>query len=161
MVRWLAIAVFMVLTMGAGIFAYESFMGRDPVIPPAPAMMTTAAAAEPEAESALPIASAKTREEKRFGRFDKDKDGAVTRAEYLLSRQKAFAKLDRNGNGQLEFEEYAVKATEKFATADADRSGAMTPAEFATTAVKRKPKPVSANCPPPRAAEPEDGDSAT
>jgi len=78
MVRWLAIAVFMVLTMGAGIFAYESFMGRDPVIPPAPAMMTTAAAAEPEAESALPIASAKTREEKRFGRFDKDKDGSST-----------------------------------------------------------------------------------
>ena len=95
---------------------------------------------------AVPEATDKTREEKRFNRYDKDRDGSITRSEYLLPRSKAFAKLDANHDGNLSFDEWAVKAETKFATADADKSGAMNAAEFATTAVKRKPR-AKANCP--------------
>jgi len=86
-----------------------------------------------------PTATALTREQKRFNRYDKDRNGAITREEYLASRRKAFAKLDANHDGTLQFDEWAAKTEAKFATADADRNGAMSAAEFATTAVKRKP----------------------
>ena len=103
----------------------------------------------------VPEATPKTREEKRFGRYDKDRDGAITREEYLVSRRKAYAKLDVNRDGQLSFDEWAAKTTGKFAAADRDRSGTMTAAEFATTAVKRKPARRGA-CPPAAAAPRED-----
>jgi hypothetical protein len=94
-----------------------------------------------------PQASEKTREQKRFARYDKDKNGEVSRAEYLLSRQKAFAKLDTNGDGRLSFDEYAVKTSAKFAKADRDGTGALTAAEFLATRVVRKTPAVK--CPPP------------
>ena len=108
------------------------------------AAMPAASAATSDGQSvvdpAVPEATAKTREEKRFNRYDKDRDGAITRDEYLASRKKAYGKLDKDGNGMLSFDEWAVKAETKFATADADKSGAMNAAEFATTAVKRNPR---------------------
>jgi hypothetical protein len=114
------------------------------------AAMPTASAATSDGRSvgdpAVPEATAKTREEKRFNRYDKDRDGAITRDEYLASRKKAYGKLDKDGNGILSFDEWAVKAETKFATADADKSGAMNANEFATTAVKRKPR-AATNCP--------------
>ncbi len=87
------------------------------------------------------------REAKRFSRYDKDKDGAIVRDEYLASRKKAFAKLDINHDGKLSFDEYSVKAIAKFDTADVSHDGKLTPEEFATTAVKRKPR-TKAVCPP-------------
>ncbi len=105
-------------------------------------------AAEPLVEP--PAASEKTREEKRFSRYDKDRNGAVSRDEYLAARRKAFAKLDTNGDGRLAFEEYAVKTSDKFGKADGDRSGALMPKEFQTTRVVRKKRP---NCPPAAAPE--------
>lgn len=96
----------------------------------------------------VPEASDRTREQKRFDRYDKDRDGKVTREEYLAARRKAFAKLDVNHDGLLAFDEWAVKAEGKFAAADGDKSGAMTPVEFARTAVKRKPPRVRRDCPP-------------
>jgi hypothetical protein len=102
-----------------------------------------------------PSADAKTREEKRFNRLDKDKNEAIDAPEYFTSRQKAFAKLDANRDGRLSFDEWAVKAREKFAKADGDRSGRLTRAEFATTAVVRKAKPKP-DCPPQRAAAAEE-----
>ena len=103
-----------------------------------PAIATPADAQD--ASPAVPEALPATREQKRFNRYDKDRNGSITRDEYLAARHKAFAKLDADGNGTLSFDEWAVKAETKFATADADKSGAMNPAEFATTAVKRKPR---------------------
>ena len=81
-----------------------------------------------------PEASAKNREEKRFSRADKDKNGRIEREELLASRRKAFAKLDTNGNGNLTFEEWAGKTINKFSGADKDHSGWLSPAEYATTA---------------------------
>jgi Ca2+-binding EF-hand superfamily protein len=120
-----------------------------------PAQIQRAGADDAPLPDSVPEASPATREQKRFNRYDKDRDGQVTREEYLAQRRKAFAKLDRNGDGQLSFDEWAIKATTKFAAADRDKSGAMNAAEFATTAVKRKPRPL-ANCPPPSAPQPEE-----
>lgn len=120
-----------------------------------PAMPATQAEAQALPDE-VPAASAKTREQKRFGRYDKDKDGKVTRDEYLAARHKAFAKLDVNGDGRLSFDEWATKAIVKFAAADGDKSGAMNAGEFATTAVKRKPT-ARAKCPPVPAADDQEG----
>ncbi|MFO1241360.1 MAG: histidine kinase [Sphingomonadaceae bacterium] len=93
-------------------------------------------------------ASERTREQRRFSRYDADENGAVSRDEYLQSRRKSYARLDLDGDGKLSFEEYAAKAVKKFASADRDKTGALTPAEFLATRVARKPG-VKGNCPPP------------
>jgi hypothetical protein len=100
-----------------------------------------------------PAATEKSKEQRRFARYDKDKDGAVTRQEYLANRRKNFDKLDKNGDGVLSFDEYATKAVDKFAEADADHNGKLSPTEFATTRVQRKSKPRG--CPPAAAAQDE------
>jgi len=89
-----------------------------------------------------PAADAKTKEEKRFARADKDKDGRITLAELVEPRRKAFAKLDLDQDGKLSFEEWSVKTIDKFNDADADKSKALSPAEYAATAPKVKPKPA-------------------
>jgi hypothetical protein len=152
MLRYLAGVLSALLLVGAGVFLFRSDAASDP-LPASPARGQALAAGQEEPlPEALPEASPKSREEKRFGRSDKDKDGAITRDEYLIGRRKAFAKLDTNSDGRLGFEEWAKKTTDKFAGADKDRSGILTPAEFATTAVVRKPR---ARCvpPPQQAAE--------
>src|SRR5687768_7090035 len=90
-----------------------------------------------------PEATPKSREERRFSRADKDKNGRVEREELLGPRRKAFAKLDANASGTLSFEEWAVKTAEKFSGADRDRSGWLTRAEYATTA---PPQPKRKKC---------------
>lgn len=139
--------------VGAGVLFLSGGSKSAPVLPPQPLAQAGAGPSEPLPASA-PEATDRTREQKRFDRYDKDRDGAVTREEYLAQRRKAYAKLDTNRDGQVSFDEWAVKATTKFATADADKSGSMTPTEFATTAVKRK-SPARVNCPPVQ-AQPEE-----
>jgi hypothetical protein len=90
-----------------------------------------------------PEASPKSREEKRFSRADKNKDGKIEAEEVLGARRKAFAKLDANGNGSLTFDEWAAKTIKKFQGADADRSGWLTAAEYARTA---PPPPKRKRC---------------
>ena len=90
-----------------------------------------------------PEATPKSREEKRFSRADKDKNGRIEREELLAPRRKAFAKLDKNGDGKLAFEEWAVKTVGKFAGADKDRSNWLSPAEYASTA---PPPPKKKRC---------------
>ena len=101
---------------------------------PRPASAGAALGADAQLPDQAPAASARTREARRFDRYDKDRDGSVTSEEYLASRRKAFAKLDVNQDGKLAFEEWALKATTKFTGADKDKSGALTRAEFAATA---------------------------
>jgi hypothetical protein len=133
---------------GAGLLLMRGNAAPQPLLPAAP-LQAQAQPTVPVADDALvPEATPATREQKRFNRYDKDRDGQVTRDEYLAARRRAFAKLDTNGDGRLSFDEWAIKATTKFAGADRDHSGAMNAAEFATTAVKRK-APARAKCPPP------------
>ena len=66
---------------------------------------------------APPEATEATREQRRFWRYDRDRDGRITRNEMLSTRTAAFRKIDKDGNREL------------------------TPAEFATTKPKRSPQP--------------------
>ena len=93
-----------------------------------------------------PEASAKSREEKRFSRADKNKDGKIESEEIFGARRKAFAKLDANGNGALSFEEWAAKTIDKFKGADGDKSGTLTAAEYATTAPPPPKAPAKCGC---------------
>ena len=139
--RFLAGVGSALLLCGAGVVWWTNGQQHAPVLsalaPLAPSTGAAEAAGPPEADE-------RTREQKRFDRYDKDRDGQITREEYLTSRRKAFAKLDTNNDGQLSFEEWAITTTDKFAHADADHSGALTPAEFLTTRVVRKQTPKCA-----------------
>jgi hypothetical protein len=140
--RYLAGVASALLLSAAGFFLWTGLAKRETTVPGAPpqAVVDASGAALPEP----PQASDATREEKRFGRYDRNRDGKVDRDEYLASRRKAFAKLDTDGDGKLSFEEYSTKAIAKFAKADADHSTALNTVEFATTRVLRKPKPPCA-----------------
>lgn len=147
--RFLAGVASALLLVTAGFFFWSAQADRGTLIPPLPAMASAAVVDE----AGPPSATEKTREEKRFARYDRNKDGAVGRDEYLLSRQRAFAKLDTNGDGKLSFDEYAIRTATKFAGADKDRNGSLNPAEFATTRVVRKSQPRCA-CPQAKPAQP-------
>lgn len=132
--------------MAAGLFLFRGQAATEAVRmaaapPPANVAMTGSDPIDP------PRATDRTREQKRFDRYDKDRDGKITRDEYLVSRRKAYAKLDADDDGRLSFDEWAAKTTGKFVKADAGRNGALDPVEFATTAVKRKPA-RRVECPP-------------
>ncbi|WP_419827463.1 EF-hand domain-containing protein [Sphingomonas sp.] len=150
--RYLAGVASALLLVAAGFFLWRA-LARDGTAPALPQPLAQVAAAGPEAPTAAdaPQATEATREEKRFHRYDHDRDGKVSREEYLAARRKAFARLDLNHDGVLQFDEYAAKAGAKFAGADADKSGALDAAEFATTRVVRKAKP---RCPPAQATSP-------
>lgn len=94
---------------------------------------------------APPEASELTREQKRFFRYDRNRDWRITRTEMLSSRTDAFRKLDKDGNNLLDFEEWAVATVDKFEGADSDGDNQLTPAEFATTAPKQT-KPRACAC---------------
>ena len=93
-----------------------------------------------------PSADPKSKEEKRFGRADKNDDGRITLAELVEPRRKAFAKLDLDQDGRLSFEEWAVKTIDKYKDANDDGDGALSPAEFAQTAPKPKAKKPACAC---------------
>lgn len=155
--RYLIGALAALALAGAGVLIFNRNARSVAALPLAPAP-TGQSSGEPLAlPDSVPEASDKTREQKRFDRYDKDRNGQVTRDEYLTARRKAFAKLDLNHDNTLSFDEWAVKAEAKYALADKDKSGAMTPAEFATTAVKRKPPRVRRDCPPTKEEAPAAG----
>jgi hypothetical protein len=109
-------------------------------LPPSPKPFLTTNRPE---DLEAPEASSKSREERRFSRADKDKDGKIESEELLAPREKAFAKLDLNRNGSLSFQEWAASTIGKVRTADADHNGWLSPAEYSTTA---PPPPKKAKC---------------
>jgi hypothetical protein len=149
--RFLAGVGSTLLLAGAGLVWWTS--GR-PESPLARAVAPPLAAPASHTETPPPAAEERTREEKRFDRYDKDRDQSITAEEYLASRRKAYAKLDANGDGRLSFDEWAKKTTDKFAGADADKSRALSREEFTTTRVVRKAK---APCPPAPARQDDEG----
>ncbi|ODP38504.1 EF-hand domain-containing protein [Sphingomonas turrisvirgatae] len=143
--RYLVGGIAALLMAAAGVFLFQSRATSEPLPPPPEAkrLPVDGPAVEAEPLPALPTvprASDRTREQKRFDRYDKDRSDTITLAELLEPRRKAFAKLDRNGDGKLSFEEWAVSGIKRFTNADADHSGMLTRTEFATTAPKRKSK---------------------
>ena len=86
---------------------------------------------------APPEATELTREQQRFGRYDRDRSGRIGRNEMLSTRTEAFRKLDKDGNNLLTFEEWAVATVKRFEAADRDRDAELTPQEFAATKPKR------------------------
>ncbi len=150
--RYLVGAAAALLLVAAGLVWQRG--GAQQIIRPAPARPLAAdAAADPLTDP--PSASEATREEKRFSRYDRDRDGKVSADEFLLARRHAFVRLDTNGDGKLSFEEYAVKSLARFAAADGDRSSGLDAAEFAKTRLVRHDKP---RCPPAGATAPADPD---
>lgn len=144
--RYLAAAGAVALTAVAALLLFRGDTPSQASTPPPPSAEESSASREPLPDEA-PRASDRSREEKRFDRYDKDRDSSMTREEYLAPRRKAYAKLDTNGDGKLSFEEWAVRSTTRFAGADKDKSGVLTRAEFATTAPKRKPAIPKCACP--------------
>jgi len=95
---------------------------------------------------APPEASELSREERRFYRYDRDRDRIITRNEMLSSRSDAFRKLDTDGNNLLTFEEWAVRTSERFEGMDADGNQELTQAEFATSAPRSRPSAPACRC---------------
>ena len=136
--------IFATLLLVTGAVVLFSSRAQEPKLPAAP-QARLAAVPAPVRLSPIgkaPSADPKSKEQKRFDRADKNKDGTVTLAELVEPRRKPFAKLDLDRDGKLSFEEWAVKTIDKFDDADADRSKGLSRVEYATTAPKpRAPKP--------------------
>ena len=132
---------------GLGTFWWEGRAQVERAAPPPEQLATTEVLPElPPSEPgdmvgpAPPEASELTKEQRRFFRYDRNRDWRITRTEMLSSRTDAFRKLDKDGNNLLDFEEWAVATVTKFEGADADGDNRLTPAEFATTAPKPRRK---------------------
>ncbi len=142
-------AVGALILVGIGMFWWQ---GRAEVErgapPPLPEMAEPDDEALPQADPETligpkpPEATELTREQRRFFRYDRNRDLKITRNEMLSTRSDGFRELDKDGNNLLTFEEWAVTTAERFESADADGNSELTPAEFATTAPKRKSKPA-------------------
>jgi len=141
MLRFLAGAAACFLLMTGAFLIWQSHAEQGPSFPSAPAPRSFSASMVSEPLQA-PEASAKSREEKRFSRYDHNKNGRVEADEYLAARQRNFDKLDADHNGTLSFREYAVKGIEKFNGAGG-KKGWLSPAEFVATA---PPPPKHRTC---------------
>lgn len=133
--------------VAAGMFWWQGRAEIDPGEPPPVPEDFAAPANAPEAlpsadvgglvGPAPPESTEATREQRRFWRYDRDRDGRVTRNEMLSTRTNAFRKLDKDGNNLLTFEEWAAATAAKFDGADRDRNRELTPAEFVRTRSKQ------------------------
>jgi hypothetical protein len=150
LLRFLAGVASCFLLMTGAFLIWQSRAEQGPSFPAAPEARSTSLFGGGERLQA-PEADAKTREEKRFSRYDKNKDGKVEADEYLAARRRNFDKLDADHNGALSFQEYAVKGIEKFNGAGG-KKGWLSPAEFVATAPP-PPKHKTCSCRAP-AAEP-------
>lgn len=142
MLRFLAGAAACFLFMTGAFLLWQSHAADGPALPAAPPARSVGASLFGGSEPLqAPAASPESRAQKRFSRYDHNKDGKVQADEYLAARRRNFDKLDLDHNGSLTFAEYAVKGIEKFNAADKGRKGWLTEAELATTApppAKRK-----------------------
>lgn len=135
--------------VGAGLFWWQ---GRAQVEQGAPPPVATEQAPAPDElpladpanlrGPAPPEATELTREERRFFRYDRDRDRSISRNEMLSTRSDAFRKLDKDGNNLLTFEEWAVTTVDRFEGADKDGNGELSQAEFARTAPKKTARPA-------------------
>ena len=158
MLRFFAGAAACFLLMTGAFLIWQSEAAEPSRFPAAPAPRAyDASMLSAQNPLRAPEASPKSREERRFSRADKDKDGKIEPEELLGPRRKAFAKLDKNANGALSFDEWAHTTIDKFAGADKDRNRILTPAEYATTAPP-PPKHKTCSCGRSYAARDDEGE---
>lgn len=146
MLRYLIGAGSATLLLLAGFFVWKGMAtSADNPVPAAPA---EAAAAEdvPLTPGRPPSADARTREQRRFDRADRDNNGNVTLEEMTYQRRRNYARLDTDRNGQLSFEEWAGATLRKFAEADANNDRNLNRAEFATTAPRPRRTAAASRC---------------
>lgn len=153
MLRFLAGAAASFLLLTGAFFFWQSRADERPGLPAAPSPRAYAASLFGGQQTLdAPEASPKSREQRRFSRADKNKDGKIESDEYFAARRRFFDKLDADHNGTLTFQEYASKAIDKFNGADHGRKGFLTEAEFATTAPP-PPKRKTCSCGNPQPAQ--------
>src|SRR5215213_5917448 len=102
MARFFAGAAACFLLLTGAFLLWQSRAQQGPRLPEAP-QARSASPSMARADLRAPEATAKSREERRFSRADKNKDGKIAADEIFTSRRKAFAKLDANANGALSF----------------------------------------------------------
>ena len=144
MLRFFAGVAACFLLMTGAFLIWQSRAEKAPGLPEPPPARAASSLFGTAAPLEAPSASAKTREERRFSRYDKNKDGKVQADEYLAARRRNFDKLDADRNGVLSFPEYAIKGIEKF-NAAGGRKGWLSPAEFVATAPP-PPKRKACSC---------------
>lgn len=138
--------------VGIGLFWWQGQARIEAQAPPSPKQLAKAPRSTdlPKADvagltgPAPPEAYELTREQRRFSRYDLNRDGKITRIEMLSTRTDDFKKLDTDHNNLLTFDEWAVSTANRFDQADANHDGSLTPQEFATT--KPKPGKTPARC---------------
>ena len=148
--RHVVLGVFVgLLLAGVGVFWWQGKAQVDNNAPPPPEVEEAIPSDElPSADPgtmrgpAPPTASELTKEERRFFRYDRNRDRKITRNEMLSTRSDGFRKLDKDGNNLLTFEEWAVTTAERFDEMDRDGNAELDAAEFATSAPKPKKKPA-------------------
>lgn len=100
MLRFLAGVACCFLLMTGAFLIWQSRAEQAPGLPAAPTSTGSSWFGSSEPLKA-PEADPKTREQKRFSRYDKNKDGKVEEDEYLAARRRNFDKLDVDHNGAL------------------------------------------------------------
>ena len=152
MLRFFAGAAAAFLLLTGAFLIWQSRADERPGLPAAPAPRAYGASMLSGAQPLdAPEASAESRAEKRFSRYDRNKDGKVEADEYLAARRRNFDKLDLDHNGQLSFQEYAIKGIQKFQAAGGGK-GWLSPAEFVKTAPP-PPKRKTCSCGRPQPAQ--------
>ncbi|MFB0611479.1 EF-hand domain-containing protein [Aurantiacibacter poecillastricola] len=145
------------LLVGLGLFWVQGRAQVEQGAPPPDRSPEVSTAADPDALPSAdisdltgpepPEASELTREQRRFFRYDRNRDLKITRNEMLSSRTDSFRNLDTDGNNLLTFEEWAITTSTRFAEMDANEDQELTQAEFATSAPKpRRTSRPSCNC---------------
>ena len=142
------------ILVGVGFYWWQGRAQVEEAAPPPPEVVEEVAPEDdlPQVDPgdlsgpAPPEASELTREEKRFFRYDRNRDRIISRNEMLSTRSSAFRKLDKDGNNLLTFEEWAHTTVSKFEGADANGNGELTEREFATTAPKPRKKKAACRC---------------
>ena len=151
-------AVAALLLVGAGLFWWQGRAATETGAPP-PELASEEVAVPGALPSgdvrgkrgpAPPEATEFSREQRRFGRIDRDFDGRITRNEMLSIRTRDFRKLDIDGNNLLTFEEWAVRTANRFKSADRNGDVILSREEFATTRPKDNAQPLCRCSTPPR-----------
>ena len=152
MLRFLTGAGSATLLLLAGFFIWKGVASRaENPVPNAP-VETASAADIPEVPGQPPSADARTREQRRFDRADRDNNGNVTLEEMTYQRRRNYQRLDANHDGVIDETEIA-NASAALKTLDKNGDGKLTMDELMGPRPPRGEGPGHPPGPPPSGAE--------